>query len=210
MINWAGFIPTALLVSLIPGANQLLGLSNAVRHGAAYALAGIGGRLVAFVILIGLVVAGLGAALAASATALTVIKWVGVVYLAWVGFSSLRRAWRAPPAAAASAPTAGRGLRPLVVNEFAVAISNPKALLLFAALLPQFTRGPEGGTDTQTGPARGGLPRHRTPRRPHLRRTRQPHRSHRHSRLGPSAGSMPAAACASSASPRSSPRDNIV
>lgn len=149
MTNWAGFIPTALLVSLIPGANQLLGLSNAVRHGTAYALAGIGGRLVAFVILIGLVVAGLGAALAASAAALTVIKWVGVVYLAWIGLSSLRRAWRSPPAAAASAPAAGRGLRPLVVNEFVVAISNPKALLLFAALLPQFTGGPTGGTDTQ-------------------------------------------------------------
>ncbi|WP_218825324.1 LysE family translocator [Streptosporangium subroseum] len=139
-------------MSLIPGANQLLGLSNAVRHGTAYALAGIGGRLVAFIILIGLVVAGLGAALTASATALTVIKWVGVVYLAWIGFSSLRRAWRAPPAAtasAASAPAAGRGLRPLVINEFVVAISNPKALLLFAALLPQFTGGPKGGTDAQ-------------------------------------------------------------
>jgi threonine/homoserine/homoserine lactone efflux protein len=148
MINWAGFIPTALLVSLIPGANQLLGLSNAVRHGTAYALAGIGGRLVAFVILIGLVVAGLGAALAASAAALTVIKWVGVVYLAWIGFLSLRRAWRAPTAST-STLAAGRGLRPLVVNEFVVAISNPKALLLFAALLPQFTGGPKGDTDTQ-------------------------------------------------------------
>jgi threonine/homoserine/homoserine lactone efflux protein len=149
MINWAGFIPTALLVSLIPGANQLLGLSNAVRHGTVYALAGIGGRLAAFIILIGLVVAGLGAALAASATALMVIKWVGVVYLAWIGFSSLRRAWRAPTASAASTPAVGKGLRPLVVNEFAVAISNPKALLLFAALLPQFTGGPRAGTDMQ-------------------------------------------------------------
>ncbi|WP_433559729.1 hypothetical protein ACQPWY_16720 [Pseudonocardia xinjiangensis] len=70
MINWAGFIPAAVLVSLIPGANQLLGLSNAVRYGVGHALAGVGGRLVAFVVLIGLVVAGLGAALAASPTAL--------------------------------------------------------------------------------------------------------------------------------------------
>lgn len=149
MINWAGFIPAALLVSLIPGANQLLGLSNAVRHGPAYALAGIGGRLAAFTVLIGLVMAGLGAALAASVTALMVIKWVGVGYLAWIGFSSLRRAWRAPAASIARTPGAGHGLWPLVANEFVVAISNPKALLLFAALLPQFAGGPASDADTQ-------------------------------------------------------------
>ncbi|MGJ6963795.1 LysE family translocator [Streptosporangium sp. G11] len=150
MINWIGFIPAALFVSLIPGANQLLGLSNAVRYGTAYALAGIGARLAAFVLLIGLIVAGLGAVLASSATALTVIKWVGVGYLAWIGFSGLRRAWRAPTDASAASPSdTGKRLRPLVVNEFVVGISNPKALLLFAALLPQFTGGPADDTGAQ-------------------------------------------------------------
>ncbi|MDP9792638.1 threonine/homoserine/homoserine lactone efflux protein [Catenuloplanes nepalensis] len=137
MIDWAGFIPAALLVSLIPGANQLLGLSNAVRHGPLRALAGVGGRLAAFVVLIGLVVAGLGAILAASATALEVIKWVGVIYLAWLGIHSLRGAMHAETQHAEA--TTRHGVRPIVAHEFAVAISNPKALLLFAALLPQFT-----------------------------------------------------------------------
>ncbi|GAB7044229.1 MULTISPECIES: LysE family translocator [Catenuloplanes] len=137
MIDWAGFIPAALLVSLIPGANQLLGLSNAVRHGPLRALAGVGGRLAAFVVLIGLVVAGLGAILAASATALEVIKWVGVVYLAWLGVTSLRGAMRAEAQHAEA--TTRHGVWPIITHEFAVAISNPKALLLFAALLPQFT-----------------------------------------------------------------------
>ncbi|WP_113700362.1 LysE family translocator [Nonomuraea lactucae] len=153
-MNWAGFIPAALLVSLIPGANQLLGLSNAVRHGIWYALAGVGGRLAAFGVLIGLVMGGVGAVLVASATALNVIKWVGVAYLAWIGFAAIRRAWRRPSEAADAAAetrpaTAGRGLWPVVVNEFVVAISNPKALLLFAALLPQFTGGTGSDLDTQ-------------------------------------------------------------
>jgi threonine/homoserine/homoserine lactone efflux protein len=151
VINWAGFVPAAVLVSLIPGANQLLGLSNAVRYGAAPALAGIGGRLAAFVALIGLAVGGVGAVLAASAEALDVVKWVGVAYLAWIGVSSLRRAWAAPAddePAAPDRPTGGR-LRSLVVHEFVVAISNPKAVLLFAALLPQFTSGPAGSTGAQ-------------------------------------------------------------
>lgn len=141
MINWVGFVPAAVLASLVPGANQLLGLRNAVRHGPGYAMAGIGGRLAAFVVLIGLVVAGLGAALAASVTALTVLKWVGVGYLVWIGFTSIRHALRAP--GTAEVPVAATAGRPwaLARNEFAVAISNPKALLLFAALLPQFTTG---------------------------------------------------------------------
>ncbi|MCO8271647.1 LysE family translocator [Actinoplanes sp. TRM 88003] len=136
MIDWAGFIPAAVLVSLIPGANQLLGLSNAVRYGPARALAGVGGRLAAFVVLIALVVAGLGAVLATSATALEVIKWVGVLYLVWLGITSLRSAARDP--GPSHIEGAGGGTRSIVVREFVVAISNPKALLLFAALLPQF------------------------------------------------------------------------
>nr|WP_221379890.1 LysE family translocator [Actinoplanes polyasparticus] len=138
MTDWAGYIGAAMLVSLIPGANQLLGLGNAVRYGTARAVAGVAGRLAAFVVLIGLVVAGLGAVLITSGTALETIKWVGVVYLAWLGVSSLRRGLR--PADPGVAPAdAGGSFRAIVTREFAVAISNPKALLLFAALLPQFT-----------------------------------------------------------------------
>jgi threonine/homoserine/homoserine lactone efflux protein len=147
VINWVGFVPAALLVSLIPGANQLLGLSNAVRHGTIAALAGIGGRLTAFIVLVGLVVTGLGATLAASTTALTVIKWVGVGYLAWLGISSLWQARQALSGAEAPPAAGGGGVWPLVGNEFAVAISNPKALLLFAALLPQFAGEPGPGAD---------------------------------------------------------------
>ncbi|MFD2418347.1 LysE family translocator [Amycolatopsis pigmentata] len=145
MTNWVGFVPTALLVSLIPGANQLLGLSNAARYGAAHALAGIGGRLAAFVALIALVVAGLGTMLAASATVLTVIKWAGVVYLLWIGIAGLRQAWRRRDVSgAAGGPRGGKGPWALAVNEFVVAMGNPKALLLFAALLPQFTSSGHG------------------------------------------------------------------
>ena len=148
MINWSGFVVAAVLVSLIPGANQLLGLSNAVRYGPGRALAGIGGRLAAFVVLIGLVVAGLGAVLATSGAALTVVKWIGVAYLAWLGVTMLRRAAMSPPAVAAPFPEPARGVWSIAATEFAVAISNPKALLLFAALLPQFASA--GGTQTGT------------------------------------------------------------
>ncbi|SDJ45920.1 LysE family translocator [Nonomuraea jiangxiensis] len=150
MIDWVGFVPAAVLASLVPGANQLLGLRNAVRHGSAYALAGIGGRLAAFVVLIGLVVVGLDVLLSTGSAVLTVIKWIGVAYLLWIGLTSLRHAWRPRPAAPAGSPAdSGRTLWPLVANEFVVAMSNPKALLLFAALLPQFTGGPDAAAGPQ-------------------------------------------------------------
>lgn len=147
-INWVGFFPAALLVSLIPGASQILGLNNAVRHGIWYALAGVCGRLAAFVLLVALVVAGLGATLAASVTALTIIKWVGVAYLAWIGIQSLRSAFR-PPVTSAPLPAPNAIRWRIVGNEFAVGISNPKALLLFAALLPQFADEAAGEFGTQ-------------------------------------------------------------
>lgn len=143
MINWLGFFPAALVVSLIPGANQLLGLRNAARYGLGYALAGVAGRLAAFVVLVGLVAAGLGTVIASSATVLTVLKWVGAAYLLWLGITSLLRL-RRDGNQAATVEQPRKGWRSLAFGEFGVALSNPKALLLFAALLPQFS--------TVTGP----------------------------------------------------------
>ncbi|WP_020659483.1 LysE family translocator [Amycolatopsis benzoatilytica] len=143
MINWIGFFPAAFVISLVPGANQLLGLRNAARYGFGYALAGIAGRLVAFVVLVGLVAAGLGAVIASSATVMTVLKWAGAAYLLWLGISSLLRL-RRDGARPAAVEQPRKGWRSLAVGEFGVALSNPKALLLFAALLPQFS--------TVTGP----------------------------------------------------------
>ncbi|MBB6374807.1 threonine/homoserine/homoserine lactone efflux protein [Pseudonocardia eucalypti] len=131
-----GFVPAAVLVSMIPGANQLLGLRNAVRYGMAPAMIAVLGRLVAFVVFIGLVVIGLGAVLTASVVAFTVIKWAGVVYLVWIGLVTLRRSARESMTAAEPPAVDSRRL---AGQEFLVAITNPKAMLLFAALLPQFT-----------------------------------------------------------------------
>jgi threonine/homoserine/homoserine lactone efflux protein len=141
-VNWAGFVPAAIMVSAIPGANQLLGLRNAIRFGPMWAAVGIAARLAAFVVLIGLVVAGLGTILTQSVATLTVVKWIGVAYLVWIGITALRS--RPEPVDVAAASVVDH--RRVAGHEFMVAITNPKALLLFAALLPQFTTpGPDTG-----------------------------------------------------------------
>ncbi|WP_309117671.1 LysE family translocator [Saccharothrix sp.] len=134
----AVFFGASVLVALTPGANNLLGMHHAVHHGPARAVTALFGRLGAFAVMVAAVVAGLGPVLAASHLALTVLKWAGVAYLAYLAVRVLttRRGGEVP---------VGKG-SPLR-KEFLVAISNPKAVLIFTAFVPQFV-----------DPARGPIP----------------------------------------------------
>lgn len=146
-MTWlAIFFGAAILVALTPGANNLLGMHNGMRSGFVRALGGLAGRLGAFVLLIAAVAAGLGQLLAASEVALTVIKWIGVAYLLWLGARLIHSTFRdgTTPPAGNGLPD-GAGPRSLVRREFLVAISNPKAILVFTAFVPQFV-------DTEHGP----------------------------------------------------------
>ncbi|MGY1433707.1 LysE family translocator [Streptomyces reniochalinae] len=136
MIAWQLFLPAAFLLAMIPGANQLLGLRNAALAGARYALAGVAGRFAAFALLVTMVVSGLGTALARSALAFEIVRWLGVAYLLWLGVTAL---WNAGAGGRGTA-AAGLSVRCAVAvrQEFVTALSNPKALLLFASFLPQF------------------------------------------------------------------------
>jgi threonine/homoserine/homoserine lactone efflux protein len=80
---------------------------------------------------------GVGALLAASATALTVLKWIGAAYLLWVGIRML--ASRAPAALSRDADLpATRSMKEIFVQGFGTNALNPKVALFFLAFLPQF------------------------------------------------------------------------
>jgi homoserine/homoserine lactone efflux protein len=97
----------------------------------------LGGAL-GFFVLIAASLAGMGALLAASERAFTIAKWIGAAYLVYLGI----RIWRAPASVldVAEQDKGQRRARPLwMFNQgFLVAVSNPKALIFFAAFLPQF------------------------------------------------------------------------
>ena len=136
----AFFVPAALLVAASPGANNLLSLTHGIRAGFAVTAISIAGRLAAFLLMILAVAIGLGAVLAASETAFTVIKWAGVAYLAYLGVKVFRS--RQLHIEADDGPATASGL---AKREFLVAIMNPKAALLFTAFIPQFVD-PGNGT----------------------------------------------------------------
>lgn len=135
------FIPAAIIVALSPGANNLLAFANGSRQGLSLAIIALSGRCAAFVLMIGMVIIGLGAVLAASELAFQVVKWVGVGYLIYLGIKVFFD--REVPGVEGG-PSAASGFT-LARREFVVAMSNPKAVLLFTAFVPQFIH-PEYGS----------------------------------------------------------------
>ncbi len=89
-------------------------------------------------VLIAISLAGMGALLVASERAFTIAKWLGAAYLAYLGW----QLWRAPaPVLSPESPGAGGPAAPplkLFTEGFLVAAANPKAIIFFAAFLPQF------------------------------------------------------------------------
>jgi homoserine/homoserine lactone efflux protein len=135
---WLVYVLAAIGLSLTPGPNGLLSLTHGVRFGLARTVFTVLGGVAGFMVLVAASLAGLGALLAASETAFNVAKWIGAAYLVYLGI----RLWRAPPprvsVPAEQGVTRGSGIGRLFIQGFFVAVSNPKALIFFAAFLPQF------------------------------------------------------------------------
>ena len=132
------FVPAAFLVAASPGANNLLSFTHGIKAGFGRTVVSLFGRFVAFFLMIATVALGLGGILAASETAFEIIKWIGVGYLAYVGWKT----WRSPTLEPRDGPRRISAFD-LARREFLVALTNPKAMLLFAAFLPQFVVGSE-------------------------------------------------------------------
>ncbi len=126
---------TCFTVTVIPGPTMLLALTNGTSRRWRVAAMGILGAALSDLLLIGAVSIGLGALLAASETIFSVVRWVGVFYLAWLAI----QLWRNQPA---GLPTGSGCLRLSAGRAFfrslLVSLSNPKGLLFFSAFLPQF------------------------------------------------------------------------
>lgn len=136
------FAPVAMLIALTPGPNNFCAMNNGIRHGIGAAVLATTGRAVAFAIFLSISAIGLGAMLLASETAFTAIKWVGALYLLYLGIS----AWRSREFSGLDLDGAVPAVQPqrrisrLMLQEFLIGISNPKAILLFAAVFPQFIK----------------------------------------------------------------------
>ncbi len=131
---FSAYVIATLIVLAIPGPTIMLVVSYALTQGKKSALAsvmgvGLGDATAATASLL-----GLGAILAASATAFAVLKWVGAVYLVWLGI----KMWRSRPTALGPHKVEDVPVRKIFWHAYFVTSLNPKGIVFFMAFLPHF------------------------------------------------------------------------
>ncbi len=131
---YLGFITASVVLMLIPGPNVSLIVANSIAYGTRYGLLTLAGTGAAMVLQLGLTVLGLAALLGAMAVWFEWLRWIGVVYLLWLGI----RQWRAPPLDLTRIPPLPRSIRSIALRGFLISLTNPKTLLFFGAFFPQF------------------------------------------------------------------------
>lgn len=129
---YGAFVAAAAILLVIPGPTVLLVVGYGLAEGRRSVWPLVAGVCLGDATACACSLAGLGALLAASALAFTVVKWVGAVYLIWLGIAMFRSGQR--PVARVRPSPAGRKFW----HAFAVTACNPKCILFFVAFLPQF------------------------------------------------------------------------
>lgn len=132
---WLVYIGTILLFMSTPGPSHLLMISVSMNNGFKRSLATAAGDLTANSIQILLAGIGLAAVVVSSQYGFAIVKWLGVAYLVWIGCKAILHSFK-KQADAAALPRAS--LTTLWLRGFITSAANPKAVVFFAALFPQF------------------------------------------------------------------------
>jgi threonine/homoserine/homoserine lactone efflux protein len=137
--TWWVFAGMELALCLTPGPAVLYVISSGLRAGARKSIASNAGILAANAVYFLLSATGVGALLVASSNLFFAVKWIGAAYLFFIG---LRALFGKTGIVAAEGDTTGErakvAARGLFTGGFILQASNPKAIVFFTALLPQF------------------------------------------------------------------------
>ena len=135
--QWIAFLVASILFIQVPGPSLLFMLGRALTVSRRDALLSVVGNALGLVVQVLLVAIGLGAVVAASATAYTVLKLVGAAYVVWLGVQAFRHRADARQALLGGVREAEHAGRALAAG-FVVGVTNPKTIVFFVAFLPQF------------------------------------------------------------------------
>jgi homoserine/homoserine lactone efflux protein len=131
---WGLFLVTEGLLCITPGPAVLLVVAQGLTRGIPAGVAATFGVLTGNTIYFVLSATSLGVLIVASYEVFFLIKWLGAAYLVWLGIS----AFRGRSATLSVSPAKRAGLFRVFANGITLQLANPKALLFFIALLPQF------------------------------------------------------------------------
>ncbi|KAA1422626.1 LysE family translocator [Mumia zhuanghuii] len=142
-----GFAIASALLIMIPGPSVLFTISRAMVLGRRAALVNVVGNATGAAVQIVAVAAGLGALVAQSVAAYTVVKWVGAAYIVYLGIQAIRhrRAGEEAVEITRSVTKTSRVYR----EGFVVGITNPKTIVFLVAVLPQFVARELGAVPAQ-------------------------------------------------------------
>lgn len=131
---WLAYVVAAIVFSFAPGSGTVNSISNGMVYGWRKSLASIVGLQLGMAVHIILVGVGLGALVAQSALAFTLIKWIGVGYLVWLGIQK----WREHSTLAIEDVDKAVTSKCLFQRAVLVNLTNPKTIVFLVALFPQF------------------------------------------------------------------------
>jgi threonine/homoserine/homoserine lactone efflux protein len=140
------FALAGIVLVVIPGPSVLFIVGRALAHGRRAAFTSVAGNMVGASLVVVAVALGFGALATESAALFTVLKLIGAVYLVYLGVQTIRSSGSL---AAALEGTVGPADRRLFWQGVVVGVTNPKVLIFFAAVLPQFVDSGAGSPTSQ-------------------------------------------------------------
>ncbi|KNX37566.1 LysE family translocator [Luteipulveratus halotolerans] len=147
--QWLAFLLASFLFVQVPGPSLLFTIGRALTVGRRDALLSVVGNALGLLVQVAAVAIGLGAVVAASAAAYTVVKLAGAAYVVWLGIQAIRH--RADAREALAEPHGATSVRRshAVRTGLVVGATNPKTIVFFVAFLPQFVDAGAGHSGLQ-------------------------------------------------------------
>jgi threonine/homoserine/homoserine lactone efflux protein len=135
---WFYYSLAVLILTASPGPSVLLCMTKAVTEGFRNSMFTALGSLTAIVSIMTLSFSGLGVVIATSEVAFNIIKWSGAIYLIYLGYKSFASKQETYQISEQEETMSVVTKKSLYVGGFIVGASNPKAIVFFTALFPQF------------------------------------------------------------------------
>ena len=143
------FLLTVYILIVIPGPSVLFVISRGVALGRRAALASVLGNAGGLLLQLVLVAIGIGSIVASSDAVFTVIKLLGAAYLIYLGVRNIRQRKSLAALFTPAAASEPKPLRRIIREGFFVGSTNPKGVLIFTAVLPQFIDRSQGHVTLQ-------------------------------------------------------------
>ncbi len=134
MNSYMIFMSLAALTIALPGPGVLMTINNAAQRGVQRTAAGIVGISLGVLMVAGLSATGLGVLLTTSATAFLVLKYIGALYLIYLGV----KLWRTKSQIPSGSSVSGASVPSCFYEGVLLSLSNPKSIVFFMSIFPQF------------------------------------------------------------------------